>query len=128
MSSTGVLLLCEVALGETNDLYAADYYASNLPAGKLSTKGIFSLFIIINYRYLFFLLLLTYFLFNSSTRIDVNQAAVLLPLIRLATSLSATDALFLAAKVNTIISLFVFLNPPIFLMKNDQTTIFSFLN
>jgi len=38
-SDIGVLLLCEVALGETNDLYQADYNADRLPDGKLSTKG-----------------------------------------------------------------------------------------
>ena len=40
-SNTGVLLLAEVALGKTNDLYNADYNAANLPPGTLSTKGIF---------------------------------------------------------------------------------------
>ena len=39
-SPTGCLLLCEVALGEMNELYDADFNASSLPAGKLSTKGI----------------------------------------------------------------------------------------
>ena len=33
------MLLCEVALGDMNELLQADYHASNLPAGKLSTKG-----------------------------------------------------------------------------------------
>ena len=37
---TGILLLCEVALGETNDLYHSDYNASDLPAGKSSTRGL----------------------------------------------------------------------------------------
>jgi hypothetical protein len=36
----GLLLLCEVALGETNDKFNADFNASNLPAGKHSTKGV----------------------------------------------------------------------------------------
>ncbi|KAJ8444030.1 hypothetical protein Cgig2_020876 [Carnegiea gigantea] len=36
----GVLLLCEVALGEMEELLYAKYDADNLPAGKLSTKGI----------------------------------------------------------------------------------------
>uniref|UniRef100_A0A3Q3RWU3 Poly [ADP-ribose] polymerase n=1 Tax=Mastacembelus armatus TaxID=205130 RepID=A0A3Q3RWU3_9TELE len=35
----GLLLLCEVALGDCNELLDADYEASNLPAGKHSTKG-----------------------------------------------------------------------------------------
>jgi len=38
-SNTGLILLCEVALGEMNKLTHSDYYASNLPQGKLSTKG-----------------------------------------------------------------------------------------
>ena len=38
-SSTGILLLCEVALGEMNEKIHADYYAGNLPPGKHSTKG-----------------------------------------------------------------------------------------
>lgn len=33
------MLLCEVALGGVNEKYYADYYASNLPPGKHSTKG-----------------------------------------------------------------------------------------
>ncbi|KAF0934541.1 hypothetical protein E2562_025636 [Oryza meyeriana var. granulata] len=37
---SGVLLLCEVALGEMNELLKADYDANNLPKGKLSTKGV----------------------------------------------------------------------------------------
>eukprot|EP00731_Ephydatia_muelleri_P032016 Em0023g523a len=36
----GLLLLCEVALGNTHDLVAADYDASKLPNGKHSTKGL----------------------------------------------------------------------------------------
>lgn len=36
----GVLLLCEVALGDMRELQYADYYADRLPAGKLSTKGV----------------------------------------------------------------------------------------
>lgn len=39
-SSTGILLLCEVALGGMNEKYHADYYAGNLPPGKHSTKGV----------------------------------------------------------------------------------------
>ncbi|XP_053185705.1 poly [ADP-ribose] polymerase 2 [Scomber japonicus] len=35
----GLLLLCEVALGDSNELLDADYEANNLPAGKHSTKG-----------------------------------------------------------------------------------------
>ncbi len=38
--NTGLLLLCEVALGGERELYAADYYAANLPAGASSTKGV----------------------------------------------------------------------------------------
>lgn len=38
-SSTGILLLCEVALGEMNEKLHSDYYAGNLPPGKSSTKG-----------------------------------------------------------------------------------------
>jgi hypothetical protein len=34
------MLLCEVALGNCNDKYNADYYASNLPPGKHSTRGL----------------------------------------------------------------------------------------
>ncbi|XP_057713748.1 poly [ADP-ribose] polymerase 2 isoform X2 [Corythoichthys intestinalis] len=36
----GLLLLCEVALGNSNELLNADYHANNLPEGKHSTKGI----------------------------------------------------------------------------------------
>ncbi|XP_041849099.1 poly [ADP-ribose] polymerase 2 isoform X2 [Melanotaenia boesemani] len=39
-NDTGLLLLCEVALGDSNELLDADYEASNLPAGKHSTKGL----------------------------------------------------------------------------------------
>ena len=39
-NNTGVLLLCDVALGECNEKLHADYYASNLPEGKDSTKGL----------------------------------------------------------------------------------------
>ncbi|CAO2203462.1 unnamed protein product [Urochloa humidicola] len=39
-SSSGVLLLCEVALGDMNELLDGDYNANNLPQGKLSTKGV----------------------------------------------------------------------------------------
>lgn len=36
----GVLLLCEVALGEMRELLHSDYNAGELPEGKLSTKGV----------------------------------------------------------------------------------------
>lgn len=36
----GLLLLCEVALGDCNELLDADYEAHKLPAGKHSTKGV----------------------------------------------------------------------------------------
>lgn len=36
----GLLLLCEVALGDCNELLDADYQANNLPSGKHSTKGL----------------------------------------------------------------------------------------
>lgn len=39
-TSAGVLLLCEVALGEVAELLTANYNADNLPQGKLSTKGV----------------------------------------------------------------------------------------
>ncbi|KAM9719997.1 poly [ADP-ribose] polymerase 2 [Menidia menidia] len=39
-SSVGLLLLCEVALGDCNELLDADYEAARLPAGKHSTKGL----------------------------------------------------------------------------------------
>jgi poly [ADP-ribose] polymerase len=35
-----ILLLCEVAVGESRELHQADYCANNLPPGKLSTKGV----------------------------------------------------------------------------------------
>lgn len=38
--STGLLLLCEVALGDSRELLDADYQADKLPAGKHSTKGL----------------------------------------------------------------------------------------
>jgi hypothetical protein len=38
-NNTGLMLLCEVALGDMNEKFYADYYASNLPPGKMSTKG-----------------------------------------------------------------------------------------
>ena len=39
-SDVACMLLCEVALGDMNELKQADYHASNLPPGKLSTKGL----------------------------------------------------------------------------------------
>jgi hypothetical protein len=39
-SNIACMLLCEVALGEMNELTHADYNASTLPAGKHSTKGL----------------------------------------------------------------------------------------
>ncbi|KAM7274788.1 hypothetical protein ACFE04_016654 [Oxalis oulophora] len=39
-SRAGVLLLCEVALGEMEELLVANYEADKLPQGKLSTKGV----------------------------------------------------------------------------------------
>jgi len=39
-NNTGILLLCEVALGEMNELLEADYYAHKLPPGKHSVKGL----------------------------------------------------------------------------------------
>jgi len=42
-NNTGILLLCEVALGDMNEKTAADYYASNLPPGK-SRFNYFSIF------------------------------------------------------------------------------------
>uniref|UniRef100_A0A3Q7HSR1 Poly [ADP-ribose] polymerase n=1 Tax=Solanum lycopersicum TaxID=4081 RepID=A0A3Q7HSR1_SOLLC len=39
-AKNGVLLLCEVALGEMNELLSANYDADKLPWGKLSTKGV----------------------------------------------------------------------------------------
>ena len=38
-NNVGLLLLCEVALGEMNPKYYADYNANNLPPGKSSTMG-----------------------------------------------------------------------------------------
>ncbi|XP_020239464.1 poly [ADP-ribose] polymerase 2 [Cajanus cajan] len=40
IAKDGVLLLCEVALGEMAELLSAKYDADQLPEGKLSTKGI----------------------------------------------------------------------------------------
>ncbi|XP_015083642.1 poly [ADP-ribose] polymerase 2-like [Solanum pennellii] len=39
-AKNGVLLLCEVALGDMNELLSANYDADKLPSGKLSTKGV----------------------------------------------------------------------------------------
>eukprot|EP00455_Lapot_gusevi_P051807 TRINITY_DN7810_c0_g1_i2.p1 TRINITY_DN7810_c0_g1~~TRINITY_DN7810_c0_g1_i2.p1 ORF type:complete len:115 (-),score=45.28 TRINITY_DN7810_c0_g1_i2:70-387(-) len=39
-NNVACMLLCEVALGDTNDLLQADFNASNLPPGKHSTKGV----------------------------------------------------------------------------------------
>ncbi|XP_032388428.1 poly [ADP-ribose] polymerase 2 isoform X1 [Etheostoma spectabile] len=39
-NNVGLLLLCEVALGDSNELLDADYEANNLPPGKHSTKGL----------------------------------------------------------------------------------------
>lgn len=39
-SNTGILLLCEVALGNMNEKIHADQYAANLPPNKHSTKGV----------------------------------------------------------------------------------------
>ena len=38
-NNIGILLLCEVALGNTNDLTASCYTADKLPPNKHSTKG-----------------------------------------------------------------------------------------
>ncbi|CAM8930627.1 unnamed protein product [Rhodiola kirilowii] len=38
--TSGVLLLCEVALGDMEELLSANYNADQLPTGKLSTKGV----------------------------------------------------------------------------------------
>ncbi|XP_021354296.1 poly [ADP-ribose] polymerase 2-like isoform X2 [Mizuhopecten yessoensis] len=38
--NTALLLLCEVSLGQTNDLLNADYNAAKLPPGKHSTRGL----------------------------------------------------------------------------------------
>ena len=34
LNDVGMLLLCDVALGDMNDKFSFDYNASNLPAGK----------------------------------------------------------------------------------------------
>lgn len=39
-NNTGLMLLCEVALGDINEKFYADYYANLLPPGKSSTKGV----------------------------------------------------------------------------------------
>ncbi|XP_022899060.1 poly [ADP-ribose] polymerase 2 isoform X1 [Olea europaea var. sylvestris] len=39
-AASGVLLLCEVALGDMAELLVANYNADKLPEGKLSTKGV----------------------------------------------------------------------------------------
>ncbi|XP_033838942.1 poly [ADP-ribose] polymerase 2 [Periophthalmus magnuspinnatus] len=39
-NNVGLLLLCEVALGDSNELFDADYEADKLPPGKHSTKGL----------------------------------------------------------------------------------------
>jgi len=39
-NSTGLLLACEVALGQSNDLLTADYHAAELPAGAHSVRGL----------------------------------------------------------------------------------------
>jgi poly [ADP-ribose] polymerase len=39
-NNIGCMLLCDVALGEMNELTQSDYYADKLPKGKLSTKGL----------------------------------------------------------------------------------------
>jgi poly [ADP-ribose] polymerase len=36
----GVLLLCEVALGDMQELFTGNFNADQLPSGKLSTKGV----------------------------------------------------------------------------------------
>ncbi|VDL95366.1 unnamed protein product [Schistocephalus solidus] len=38
--NTGLLALCEVSLGESNELFDADYKADALPAGKQSVMGV----------------------------------------------------------------------------------------
>lgn len=38
--NTALILLCEVALGNMNELKQTDYNAANLPHGKHSTKGL----------------------------------------------------------------------------------------
>ena len=39
-NNTGLMLLCECALGGMNEKLHADYYANLLPPGKHSTKGV----------------------------------------------------------------------------------------
>ncbi|EGR33273.1 hypothetical protein IMG5_057380 [Ichthyophthirius multifiliis] len=39
-NNIGLMLLCDVACGNFNDKLQADYYASNLPPGKHSTRGL----------------------------------------------------------------------------------------
>ncbi|CAD8124386.1 unnamed protein product [Paramecium sonneborni] len=38
-NNTGLILLCDVALGNTNEKFYSDYYANQLPEGKHSTWG-----------------------------------------------------------------------------------------
>merc|ERR1712176_1589481 len=38
-ANTGLILLCEVALGKMNKLTQSDYYANELPTGMSSTRG-----------------------------------------------------------------------------------------
>lgn len=38
-NNTGLILLCDVALGNTNEKFYSDYYANQLPQGKHSTWG-----------------------------------------------------------------------------------------
>ena len=40
VNNTGLMLLCEIALGKWNAKYGFDYNASKLPDGYSSTKGI----------------------------------------------------------------------------------------
>jgi len=39
MNKTAIIMLCEVALGNMNELTTTDFNADNLPKGKHSTKG-----------------------------------------------------------------------------------------
>ena len=39
INNIGLVLLCEVALGNMNEKFHPDYSAANLPEGKHSTKG-----------------------------------------------------------------------------------------
>jgi len=39
-TTQGLILLCEVALGDPNELTQADYNADRLPPGRHSTKGV----------------------------------------------------------------------------------------